>query len=200
MKSKCYLLVLVVLVFVLLLPIIASAEWQTECVDCPPAYVNKGLRSLALDSSGNPHMTYGGFDGLYYAFHDGTSWHIETLNENRSEKPEIVIDSSDEVHIVYNTGHPDYTLKYVTNASGSWVTQSVNGENGIFFSMALDSSDKVHISYSSNSVGILKYVTNASGSWVAETVDTNQSLTTSIAIDSSGKVHISYYRGNFFCY
>ena len=53
-----------------------GGTWQTEWIDGPSPNTG-GHSSLAIDSAGHPHITYGG-DHLYYAWHDGASWHYET--------------------------------------------------------------------------------------------------------------------------
>ncbi len=188
MKLRNLYLILGVLVIALLLPYSALAGWRTECVDCPRYFGNAGSRSLALDSSGNPHIVYGGGDGIYYAYYDGLSWHIETVDiagEGADGSPSIAIDSLDKVHISYNLGD----LKYATNTSGSWVIETVDSEGGTHPSIAMDSLDNVHISYNLDD---LKYATNTSGSWVIETVDSEGGTHPSIAMDSLDNVHISY--------
>jgi len=38
-------------------------------------------RSLRLDTAGHPHIAYGE-DHLYYAWHNGASWHYETVDDS----------------------------------------------------------------------------------------------------------------------
>ena len=150
MKSRNSYLILGVLMIVLLMPYSAGAVWHIGCVDCPRYFTGNGIssRSLALDSSGNPHIVYGGGNGIYYAYYDGASWHIETVDISvGSYQPSIAIDSLDKAHISYRDSYPNYTLKYATNASGSWVTEIVDSEGSFSSSIAIDSSDKVHISH-----------------------------------------------------
>ena len=55
-----------------------SITWQIECVDCPKYFTEHDL-SLQRDSSGNPHIVYGG-DRVYHAWHDGSEWHNEVVD------------------------------------------------------------------------------------------------------------------------
>src|SRR4030042_521402 len=48
--------------------------WVIERPDAPHLYRAMGPRSLALDAAGHPHIAYGA-NFLYYAWHDGTTWH-----------------------------------------------------------------------------------------------------------------------------
>ncbi|NOZ69307.1 MAG: choice-of-anchor D domain-containing protein [Deferribacteres bacterium] len=190
MKSRNSYLILGVLMIALLMPSSAGAAWRTGCVDCPRLFYRIDMRTLAVDSSGNPHIVYGGGgwigDGVYYAYYDGDSWHIETVDDRGGGTLSIAIDSSDKAHISYDGSGG---LKHATNASGSWVIETVDIEGGGRPSIAIDSSDKIHISYGSSP---LKYATNASGSWVIETVEDVGAWSNSIAADSSGNVHITY--------
>jgi len=84
-RSKC-LLVLGVLVL-LLAPLALQATpavadgWVIECADCPKLFSSMTDRSLQLDTAGHPHIAYGG-DHLYYAWHNGASWHYETVDDS----------------------------------------------------------------------------------------------------------------------
>src|SRR3990170_2826158 len=102
------------------------ADWQIECVDCPK---NFGTSSIAIDSFNRPHITYGG-DHLYYAYHDGTQWQYETVDNSPGvgQYASIAIDSSNKVHIGYYGAD---NLKYATNASGVWVTSTIDSTGGV---------------------------------------------------------------------
>ena len=64
-----------------MVPSIAVAQWQIETVDSPG---NTGRHtSLALDSSGYPHISYHEVMPNYnlkYAYYNGSSWQIEILD------------------------------------------------------------------------------------------------------------------------
>ena len=159
--------------------------------------------SIALDSSGNPHISY--YDStngnLKYAYKTASgSWITETVDSagNVGQYTSIALDSSGNPHIsYYDSTNRDLKYAYKT-ASGSWVTESVDstGSVGMHTSIALDSSGNPHISYYDGTNGDLKYAyKTASGSWVTETVDSAGDVGqfTSITLDSNGNPHISYY-------
>ena len=121
--------------------------------------------SLALDSLGNPHISY--YDSypnydLKYAWFDGT-WHTKTVDSDNDEigsELSLALDSSGNPHISYHTN--DY-LKYAW-FDGIWHTDTVDRYNfgGSFptgnTSLALDSSGNPHISYYYRMSNDLNYV------------------------------------------
>ncbi|MCS6845875.1 MAG: BNR repeat-containing protein, partial [Caldilineales bacterium] len=56
-----------------------GVTWHIQRVDAPKAFSNMRDRSLRLDAAGRPHIAYG-LDHLYYAWHDGSHWHQETVD------------------------------------------------------------------------------------------------------------------------
>ncbi|MEE8389283.1 MAG: hypothetical protein V3S14_00595 [Anaerolineae bacterium] len=71
--------------------------------------------SLALDGAGHPHISYfdDTNDDLKCAWHDGTSWHIETVDSAGSVGvyPSLALDGAGHPHISYYDGIDD-DLKY----------------------------------------------------------------------------------------
>ena len=94
-------------------PVLASV-WHIETVDSGGTDT-----SIALDSNDHPHISYYRVDSgdLKYAYYDGSSWHIETVDGygwwggNVGWFTSIALDSNDYPHISYH----DYSngdLKY----------------------------------------------------------------------------------------
>jgi hypothetical protein len=91
-----------------------GTAWNTQIVDTtgdPIASVGASC-SLALDSKGNPHISYiDQYRGtiLKYAFLNGSSWMIYGLTDQAHGgcSTSLAIDSHDNVHII----HGDYTSK-----------------------------------------------------------------------------------------
>ena len=173
----------------------ASGTWVTTTVDSKVAV--GGYSSLALDTSGNAHISYlnSSIQVLNYATNANGTWMTTTVDSSGGVYTSIALDSTGKAHISYYDGYPNYNLKYATNASGSWITTTV--DSGVVSedtSIVLDTSGKAHISYSDSTNRDLKYATNTSGTWVTTTVDSEGEVGRycSIALDTTDKVHISY--------
>ena len=111
--------------------------------------------SLALDSSNHPHISYYNYSNsaLNYAYHNGSNWEIETVDQDGYEGPyqytSLALDSANHPHIsYYDSGNKD--LKYAYYNGFSWGIETVdnNGDAGIYNSLVLDTFDCPFISYS----------------------------------------------------
>ncbi len=65
-----------------------------------------GNSSLALDSAGNPHIAFSPpswseWDRIGFAFRDGASWQIETVDAAGGGRPSLVLDATDQARISY---------------------------------------------------------------------------------------------------
>jgi hypothetical protein len=174
-----------------------TGEWisETVCDLCATSDI-----SLAVDSSGNAHISY--FAGaLSYATNAAGSWTFNNIDTegNTGHYTSIAIDAGNKMHISYFNNTLSQ-IRYATDMSGSWTLKIIDTVgNANFTSIAVDSGTKVHIAYSDNVSGSgLKYASSTSGSWITASVDPGQNIRNgSIDIDGSGKSHIGYYDGTF---
>lgn len=181
----------------------ASTAYSTVVADVlKPLRTNGGVRtSLAVDSSGNAHLSYleAESQDLFYATNTYGEWLVTKVDTGVFKSPSLAVDDMGHVHICY-ASDGIYGLKYATNASGAWVVTTVDSYwVGLSPSLAIDSNGDAHISYYDYQNGYLKYTTKTSGVWSAEVIDEGYVVgrPSSIGIDTFGNVHISYYdQGN----
>ncbi len=96
-----------------------NSAWQTEAVDNSPV-TDLGSRGLALDSADRPHIAYGG-DHLYYAWNDGTSWYLTTVDPawNVGQESSLGLDALD--HLAWDNGSTGPTASYSWAEPGTYV-------------------------------------------------------------------------------
>ena len=186
-------------------------EWLTETVDGENNSVGT-FTSLALDSNGNPHISY--YDEinkkLKYAYKDNNGWHIETV-DNAGGAGVLAIDSGNSIHISYRDSAANY-LKYGYRDSAGWHIETVDngGLASEYISIAVAVDDQPHIVYVTNIQNVeghyqeqyyykseLKYARKDAAGWHMETAVSTDWQTTirylSLALDSHNTPHISYY-------
>jgi LPXTG-motif cell wall-anchored protein len=180
--------------------IVAGAEvtWTTQTVDSSGEV--RDHPSIALDSSGNPHIAYAVTDGLKYASWDGKTWNSQ--NVDIGVNPYLVLDSSGVPHIIYigvdKTGGLNI-LKYAVKTNSGWNIQKVDQTDASSYnSLALDSQGNPHISYffsDGRTYGFLKYASGSSSGWSIKDVEQagNYGDACSLALDKTGNPNISYY-------
>jgi hypothetical protein len=175
-----------------------------ERADAPRDFAWATDRSLTLDSSGRPHIAYGG-DNLYHAWYDGSAWHSEVVDEDWEATvgfyAAIALDSADRPHISYYDS-TNMDLRYARWTGSAWDVQTVDGDRrvGQFTSLALDENDYPHISYRNATSNTLEYARWTGSAWAIETVDsgfpfdTNMARHTSLALEATDPYtpHISY--------
>ncbi len=156
-----------------------------------PGYDQAWDSDLAIDSAGNPHVTYtympadsGNVRYTYYTKWNGTIWSEPinlTQSENFHQYPTIVADKLGKIHVAWKsttgTNDPFNMVHRVWNGSTWSETVSVSGLvlNGVQESqpdMSIDKNDNVHIvweesNYPTDSNYSIKYNkwTNAVSSW-----------------------------------
>lgn len=177
-----------------------GTAWTTETVATGWTIF---FNSIAIDTSGNPHISYYDYYNsttafLKYAKWNGSSWVIETVdsNGNIGQFNSIKLDSSNNPHISYY----DWTngnLKYSKWTGTAWATQTADsaGEVGRYASLALDSQGNPHISYLDGTNTGLKYAKWTGSAWVTQYIEAagDVGYFTSIALDNFGNPLISYY-------
>ena len=154
-------------------------------------------RYLRTDTSGFPHMTYGGVQ-LFYAWYDGLMIRTEVADTDPAvgRHASLALDSEDYPHIsYYDAGNK--ALKYAYKDICGWYTEIVDESEfvGKYTSIDLDSNGYPHISYYDEGNHDLKYTYKDGAGWHHETVDSDgiAGEYTSIALDGTDRVHISYY-------
>jgi hypothetical protein len=176
-----------------------AVSWYIEGADTPRNFQQS---AIALHSSNNPHIVYGG-DGLYYAYYNGASWNYETADPSPGvgKKVAIGLDGMNKAHIAYYDAINDQ-IRYATNSSGVWQSAVVdsNGDSNATISVAVEPLGKVHISYYHRSNHDLMYATNTPNSLIftTEVIDgsdpgIDSGYDSSIDVDATGKVHIAYF-------
>jgi hypothetical protein len=189
---------LVGLLFLIALVATATADdWHIETVDSA-GDVGR-YTSLALDSSGYPHISYYYKTNkeLKYAAWNGSSWDIETVDSFHrvGKHNSLALDSSGYPHISYNGNS---VLKYAYWNGSSWDIETVDSASSVggYTSLALDSAGNPRISYYKyGSNGDLRYAAWNGSNWVIEIVDAAGDVGrhTSLALDSAGNPRISYF-------
>ncbi|WP_144060459.1 hypothetical protein [Archaeoglobus sulfaticallidus] len=197
----------------------SNGKWHIETVDRAKDFRDT---SIALDSNGNPHISYHNFSWTFVGavgelkytyprtdYLGDYFWHIETVESGFDrgivvgEYTSVALDSNDNPHISYCNAtflNLEYAWK---DSNGNWHTETVD-DGGIGTSIALDSNGNPHISYSYNN-GSIKYAYKDIFGWHTVFVEVGCSTWmvypyTSLALDSNGNPHISYcyYYNNTF--
>ena len=201
---------------------VVSAGWSTpvNLVVEPPSIDNK-LPQIALDSSGNPHITWYGKETMlnssmriYYATKTGSGW-TTTANISGASSPlynrdpQIAVDSGGNPHVVW-TGYDgsDYRVYYAKHTGSGWTTATNISGGGVPTSnmeaqIALDSSGYPHITwFGNNGNNRVFYTEESAAGWTVPTdvLDDNRYPYTSatdcgyplLSLDSFGDPNIVY--------
>jgi hypothetical protein len=110
--------------------------------------------SPALDSEGNPHISYDADSGMRYAHWTGSSWAIEVADRYGGEYSSLALDAADTPHIaayqyVRISGSERLMQDFIHahKVGAGWEVQTVDGERraGTYASLALDAAGMPHI-------------------------------------------------------
>ncbi|MDD1703241.1 MAG: PKD domain-containing protein, partial [Methanoregula sp.] len=172
--------------------------WSKETID--HGGDTGGHTSLALDSLGNPGISY--YDGiqkdLKYASWNGSAWEITVIDSagNVGYYTSLSRDSHGYPGISYYSATSMH-LKYAAWNGSSWTISTVDPENkgGSYSSLALNSRDYPGISYFSTGQKSLKYASWDGSAWNCEVVDSIGSGGgyTALRFDHNDNPCISYF-------
>ena len=175
---------------------IGTQEWQFTVVELNPDVGQ--YDSLALDSSGEPHISYwdAGNKDLRYAFRSGATWTTETVDSagEVGEYTSLAPDSADHPHISYFDA-TNKDLKYATNGGAGWALTAIDPASnvGYYTSLALDGADHPHIAYFDVSASAVCYASFDGTTWHGDNVDLQgMNDYISLAIDAADRPHIAY--------
>ena len=199
----------------------AATTFVSEIVD-PPEDV--GVRpSLALDSQGNPRISYyNNFPSdnsrrvLKYAERLGTAWSVETADASvfaGNEGSSLALDLQGNPRIAYylylSDGMNVYRrLRFAAKQLGGWQFEDFDTSRAASIgdgrvSMRLDGLGYPHVAYYGGSNfydGDLMYASMATDStWTVETVVSSGyvGLHASLALDTQGRPCVAYYNGSY---
>jgi hypothetical protein len=176
-----------------------GTTWLTTTVD-NSAFQTGNDTSLALDSSGTPHISYrtNMFDyRLKHAWLSGTTWVSETVDiaGDVGQYSSVALDSSGNPRVAYHAEIPGYNLKYAWLSGTTWMNTTVDESPsvGYYASLALDSSDDPYVSHcTAGSFRHLKVAWLSGTTWLSTTVDTEECRYTSLALDDFDRPHVAY--------
>lgn len=173
--------------------------WSTETLT-DHLYGQNYVNSLALDSSGTPHVAYyysATDQDLHYQSRIGGTWSdaVVTSEGQVGSAPSLVFDSDDHPHISYvdATGG----LRYAEWTGSSWNIQSIGLTQAYYTSLVLDSSGQPHIAYQirNGTERYLGYAYLAGATWVSGRVDSHNGsgFYAKLVLDAGGNPGFAYY-------
>ena len=179
-----------------------GANWTIQTVDSSAGFGG----SLALDSTGNPHIAYiGNNEQMKYASWTSSGWSFQALEATGGfNVMSLVLDSNNNPHLMYDVGTmtSDQTLSFMRyavwdNDTNMWNYQTVLA-NATIGQLALDSNGFPHFTSFEDQPGhrTLSYGSWNGSDWNIQAVASNINSTARggyFALDSHGYPHITYF-------
>jgi hypothetical protein len=160
--------------------------------------------SLAIDSSGNPHIAYGNYGGdekLMYATNSWGHWSIQAIDHTTGALS-LALDQDGNPHISYHgkfSNLSDAGLKYASLGGSKWNIKKIDSLGGLS-SIVFDSTGNPHIGYITNygisgyHDGIVNYAYWNGTEWNFQTIERNiEGSYISLVLDSKNNPHLCYF-------
>lgn len=175
----------------------SGQNWQREVVQLG---LGLGIESvsLALDTAGQPHVSYAmsSDDSLRYAHRTAAGWQIEIVEFDLGYEithTSLALDAQGRPHIAYTAMVEDYgqvnAIKYAYKDQSEWLTEVVAAE-GYQPSLAVAGTTP-HVSFIADEV--LQYAVRAAGNgWDVTPVGDESGRDPSLALSSAGQARIAY--------
>lgn len=178
----------------IILPVNAAMTWTTEKV-VDDSKVGEGC-SLALDSAGNPWISYNVNNELRVAHFTGATWEKDLVDTSGDRVSAIAINAAGNPVIVYQDSF-NGSIEYAERVGTTWKISTVDADCPLSsgMSMALDSAGCLHAAYIQSLPPLLKYASQTISTWSIEEIDDDcpSGDYPSIQMDSDGNPCICYY-------
>jgi hypothetical protein len=170
------------------------------------AKTSQGAAALAVDSTGQPHVTYQGADyHLYHARFDGKRWLSQVVDASSDcgWGNSVAVDQLGQVHVSYHAERMNpyrQPLCYARLTGGHWQITELP-VNGWQSQLRLDSTGHPHILYFDANYGI-RYARYDGATWhFSETGLWASPYNAGFALDAADRAHVTYavnYGGIFY--
>jgi len=171
-------------------------DWQIETVDASDCW----FPSLALNSAGQPRISYGALGELKYAQRSESGWALELVEDQPGATgwySSLALDS-DTPYISYYSPY-SHSLMVASYIDSSWQIQPIGDsyDYGGQTSLVLDSSHLPHIAYWDAANLTLKYAYYDGVDWHFDAVTAmssgGQDVSLALTLDAANQPHLCYY-------
>jgi hypothetical protein len=171
-----------------------GTAWSIQTVD----YGSGGV--LALDSSGNPHISYTGENGsLKYATRTGTNWTTQTIDPQPNNFPAafqyLALDSEGNPNIIYCLGGSNASIKWAFADSSGWTIKTAvpNANATRISNLVLDDRGHPRFAYVNGWNNSLLYERWNGSAWIGQKVSViYPDWSNFLRLDSNGNPHVTY--------
>ena len=174
-----------------------GTSWQTQTLDTSTTYVGCDS-SIAIDGQGYVHVTYRNHNDMNQMVVSNVSglWQKYTVDGGNGVGyySDMVVDSDDNLHMLYRTNGGGGQYKYATGYSGGAWSNTASSGGHTYFRMMTDNLNNLHASLYDGSD--LRYHTMMPGqSWQSTIVDSAGDVGryNDIFVDDNSMIHIAYY-------